>query len=76
MLLIQINQIRRSPRRVSDSRSSSKHTPNGRETINLDEVNEEDDEGYKSYDNNDDGHMLKKDDDYNFRTALHNLCQA
>ena len=35
-----------------------------RETINLNEVDEEDDEGYKSCDDNDNGLVLSEDDGY------------
>lgn len=45
------------------SSSSSQHTPNEQE-FNLDKADEEDDKGYKSCNDNDDGPMHNENDDY------------
>lgn len=44
----------RSLERATSSCSSSQHTPHGGWTINLDEVVEKNNKGYKSCDDNDD----------------------
>ena len=54
----------RSLGRATGSNSNSQHTPHEGETTNFNEVDKEDDKGYRSCDDNDDDPILNEDDDY------------
>lgn len=61
--ILEVLQVAKVKGWAKGSSSSSQHTPNEQES-NLDKVDEEDDKGYKSCNDNDDGPMHNENDDY------------